>query len=217
MLVCELLEREEDIKFVRCASRRGVSLKSRCRSWDRRSHWFLWITVYLLISSTMMLNSGTLTPPPPKKTTKKQNTRPKTKENYFWLILMHTNLLFSFIYFHVFHFWVICNYFMNIYIFLYYYCFHVCKKCIYVTPLLSCQPEGRLGQNQGRTKALSDQMSTPSLWSVVSSHLLFCFCHLCSSSSTLFSEQPLQQPQNTFPMIPWAYRWLMPLIRVFGH
>lgn len=166
MLVCELLERQEDFRFDRPACRHRVPLKRSATYEDltntnkrrRRSKPLIFfpflIAVYLLILSMVVFNSGTLslrgwTPSLPPL----QTPVPKRKNIFVFLkkilILMHLLLLFSLIYFHLFHF--ICYFVIILWVFIsgffLPYCYYIiilygCIKCIYVswpwvTPLLS--------------------------------------------------------------------------------
>lgn len=166
MLVCELLEWQEDFRFDRPACRSRVPLKRWSHWWRSHKHKqkkkkkqatdffppFL-IAVYLLILSMVVFNSGTLslrgwTPSLPPL----QTPVPKRKNIFVFLkkilILMHLLLLFSLIYFHLFHF--ICYFVIILWVFILFflpYCYYIiifygCIKCIYVswpwvTPLLS--------------------------------------------------------------------------------
>lgn len=145
---------------------------------------------------------------------------------------MHLRLLFSIIYFHVFQF--ICYYFMSIYIIcviLLLLLLLLCIKCIYVSCILSnsiaelssLYPYGvwRFGLRQ--TKQEKKHWVTKChleiflnvvfmIHFVIHLFVIVCFfliwCHRISSFSVNadFSVLIPQESQNTFPMVPWAYR-----------
>lgn len=137
MLVCELLEWQEDFRFDRPACRSRVPLKRWSHWWRSHKHKqkkkkkqatdffppFL-IAVYLLILSMVVFNSGTLslrgwTPSLPPL----QTPVPKRKNIFVFLkkilILMHLLLLFSLIYFHLFHF--ICYFVIILWVFIFFF------------------------------------------------------------------------------------------------